>query len=109
MNYDCNFFVRDKSCANCSFFNKNPGLWDVCRTQTPTLTPNLHCHSHSDRIALYYILTMVCDDANFRFFYCIISKSVLLNTSFIFLSTRLEFERVLSFEESIHESKFTRY
>lgn len=38
--------------------------------------------------------------------YCIISKSVLLNTSFIFLSTRLEFERVLSFEESLQDTDY---
>lgn len=72
------------------------------------LAIDTHCHSHSDRIAFYYILTMVCDDANFGLLYYF-KIWFFLNTSFIFLSTELKFERVLSFEESIHESKFTRY
>lgn len=107
MNY-CNFFVRDKSCANCSFFNKNPGLWDVCRTQTPTFTSNLQS-IHIVILTPTGLLSTTWFTTMPILVYCIISKSVLLHTSFIFLSTRLEFERVLSFEESIHESKFTRY
>lgn len=123
------FLCKEYSCAICSFLNQNPGYGTVTILKLLVLFqtwnwytmlfsllvlkkfkfPILHRFKPRSRgrIAFSYILAMYCNDV-----YCgvpIVISKCSFAYQFNFLSTELDYERVLYFEESIHKSKVGSY